>query len=153
LSSAVYHLLENRDQWEALVADPALANGAVEEILRFETPARQLQPKFLGADLEIQGVTIPKGHRIVPFLGAAHRDPAVFADPDRFDITRNAKLQLGFGLGRHFCIGASFARVEGQEFLRAFPQLLPNIYIDGPVEWDPSIMLRGLRSMPIRVGR
>ena len=151
LGSAVYHLLCNRDQWEALVADPELANQAVEETLRFETPARQLQPKFLNRDLELQGVTIPQGQRVIPILAAAHRDPEKFPDPDRFDIHRNAKLNIAFGLGRHFCIGASFARVEGQEFLKGFPQRFPKIRLAGDVAWEPGIMLRGPSRLPLQI--
>jgi cytochrome P450 len=150
-ASAIHCLLNDREQWEALVADPALATQAVEETLRFETPARQLQPKLLVVDTIIAGVTVPAGQRVIPFLAAAHRDPSVFADPDRFDIRRNSKLNLAFGFGRHFCIGAAFARVEGQEFLRAFPRTFPNIYPNGPVEWSSNIMLRMLEHLPVRM--
>ena len=152
LGSAVYRLLQNRDQWEAVVNDPSLAPLAVEETLRYETPARQLQPKTLVKDTEIAGTVVPAGAQVIPLLAAAHRDPDVFPDPERFDIHRNAKLNLAFGFGRHFCIGAAFARVEGEEFLRSFPQRFSNIYQDGPVTWDPSIMLRGLKNFPVRVG-
>jgi cytochrome P450 len=150
-ASAVHCLLDNRDQWESLIADPGLAPSAVEETLRFETPARQLQPKLLVADTAIAGIVVPAGQRIIPFLASAHRDPVVFADPDRFDIRRNSKLNLAFGFGRHFCIGAAFARVEGQEFLRAFPQSFPDIYPDGPAVWNSNIMLRMLEHLPVRV--
>jgi cytochrome P450 len=151
IGNGVLALLRNRAQWDALVRDPSLAGQVVDEVLRYESPSRQLVWKSPRQDTEVSGTLLAKGDRIIPWLGAAHRDPAKFKDPDQFDIFRADRGNMSFGLGRHFCLGAAFARVELQEFFSTFPQSYPEAAQSAEVEWDPGLMLRGLRTFPIQL--
>src|SRR5256886_3918788 len=106
-------LLQHRDQLERLRDDPSLDRHAVEELLRFDSPV-QLTQRITLDEYQVGDVTIPKGQNLVPLLGAANRDPAEFADPDRLDLGReNANRNVAFGGGHHFCLGAALARLEG----------------------------------------
>ncbi len=113
ISSGMLHILRNPDQQRLLAENPDLAGAAVEEALRYE-PAFQFVARVAMADLEIAGQAIQAGQQIVCVLGAANRDPAQFAEPERFDIQRHPNPHLAFGYGPHFCIGAILARMEGQ---------------------------------------
>jgi cytochrome P450 len=115
-------LLANPDQWQALLADPALIPGAVEEIMRAPGKGGGGIPRYARTDIDIDIVTIRAGDLVMLDNGAANHDPAVFADPDRFDVTRRAASHLTFGHGARYCIGAPLARVELQV---AFAQLIP----------------------------
>jgi pentalenolactone synthase len=115
-------LLTNPDQWQALQADPNLFPAAVEEILRAPSQGGGGIPRYARTDFEIDGVTVLAGDLVLLDNGAANHDDTVFADPDRFDITRNAAAHLTFGHGLRYCIGAPLARIELQA---AFAQLLP----------------------------
>ena len=112
-------LCEHPDQWELVADDPGLVDRAVEECARFEPVIRQGK-HFNEHDAELLGVPVPAGTLMTAYLDAAHRDPDVFEDPDRFDVTRRLpQPQLIFGIGRHYCIGAALARMQIQEVLRA----------------------------------
>ncbi len=143
--------MENRDQWERLVAEPELARGAVEELLRYDPPV-QIVLRIPLADVEIEGQTIPSGHMVTPVLGAANRDPAHYIDPDRLDITRNEAPLVSFGGGVHFCLGAPLARLEAQTAFRSLAQRVPNLELDGEPTWRPSFVIRGLEELPVRTG-
>lgn len=154
LGNAFTRLLEDRRAWEQLCADPSLISGAVEEVLRIDSPLiawrrRTTQP------VDIGGAAVPEGANLLLMLGAANRDPAKFPDPDAFDIRRpNAHQHLSFGHGAHVCLGAPLARLEArivlEEVSARVPSLrlvagqalefLPNISFRGPlsllVEWD-----------------
>jgi cytochrome P450 len=150
IGNGLLALLRNRDQLEKLANDPALAKGAVEELLRYDSPV-QLTARTATADIEVGGTVIPQGELVVTLLGAGNRDPAVFEDPDRLDITREKTSVLSFGGGAHFCLGAGLARLEGQivfnELLKRFPNL--ELAADEP-QWRDTITLRGLHSLPVR---
>ena len=105
-------LLQHPDQLEKLRARPDLMASAVEEILRYNGPVQSTKPGYALEDVTLHGVTIPKGAMVMPFLGAANRDPAVFENPDVFDIERFPNKHLGFGSGIHSCLGAPLARME-----------------------------------------
>jgi hypothetical protein len=127
IGNTVRRLLEERSRWEALVADSTLIPTAVEETLRFDTsvPAWRRMTK---RPTTLSGVQLPEGAKLLLWLGAAGRDPAVFADPDCFDLTRpNARHHLAFGKGIHFCLGANLARLEAtialEELTARFPRL------------------------------
>ncbi|GAB3851388.1 cytochrome P450 family protein [Dactylosporangium cerinum] len=120
------------DQLEALKADPGLWRGAVEEMLRYDSPV-QNTARVCQRPVEIAGTRLQPGHVVVPMLGGANRDPAVFADPDRFDVTRsNARDHLSFSGGVHYCLGAALARLEGEVGLKALFDRHPDLAIDGP---------------------
>jgi cytochrome P450 len=121
IGNGVLLLMEHPDQLELLQRDPALIKPAIEEILRFECPAKIVGRTNL-VERQLGEQTIRPGERVLVLLGAANRDPAQFPDPERFDITRTPAPHLAFGAGPHFCLGAALSRAEAQETLR---QLLP----------------------------
>jgi cytochrome P450 len=131
LSNGTVLLLDHPDQLEGLRADPAGWRNAVEEMLRLESPA-QNTIRYPDRDTVVQGVEIPRGTFVAPLLGAANRDPAVFADPDTFDVTRaNARDHLAFSIGPHYCVGAALARMEGEVGLRALFDRFPGLALAG----------------------
>lgn len=144
-------LLRNPAEWARLRADPAeRARLATEECLRFDPPVKSTQ-RIAAQDVELAGKTIRRGDRIRWFIAAANRDPAAFEDPDRFDISRQPNPHLSFGSGIHYCLGATLARVEGQEVFRALAERLPGLELeDAPLEYSPSIQFRSLQSLPVR---
>jgi pentalenolactone synthase len=115
-------LLTNPGQWQALLADPALVPGAVEEVLRAPGKGGGGIPRYAHTDFEIAGVAVRAGDLVMLDNGAANHDPAAFADPDQFDVGRRASSHLTFGHGRRYCVGAPLARMELQT---AFAQLIP----------------------------
>ncbi len=142
-------LLRHPDQLRLLRERPALIGGAVEELLRFDGPV-QRTARIPSADITIDGRTIPKGDLVMPFIGAADRDPAQFPDPDRLDITRADNRHIAFGLGIHFCLGAPLARVEGQIAINTLLRRLPRLALatERPA-FRQSLTLRGLESLRV----
>ncbi|MGH3767790.1 MAG: cytochrome P450 [Pseudonocardiaceae bacterium] len=121
IGNGVLTLMQHPNQLHLLQRDPALITPAIEEMLRFECPAKIVGRTSL-IDRELGGQTIRAGQRVLVLLGAVNRDPAQFRDPECFDITRTPTPHLAFGAGPHFCLGAALSRAEAQEALR---QLLP----------------------------
>jgi pimeloyl-[acyl-carrier protein] synthase len=142
-------LLRHPDQLRRLRNDPALIGSAVEELLRYDGPV-QRTARIPSEDVTIAGRTIGKGEMVMPFIGAADRDPAQFPDPDRLDITRADNRHIAFGWGIHFCLGAPLARVEGQIAINTLVQRLPALTLatDTP-EFRQSLTLRGLAALPV----
>ncbi|MEQ8860684.1 MAG: cytochrome P450 [Pseudomonadales bacterium] len=149
LGNALLALYRNRDQLDALRADPALMPGAVEEFLRYDSSV-QLSARNALEDAEIAGVALPHGRSVITILAAANRDPAVFERPDELDVRRANVKPLSFGGGIHHCLGAQLARLEAAEALAALFARLPNLELtelDAP-EWKPTITLRGVVRLP-----
>jgi len=142
-------LLRHPDQLRRLRENPGLIGSAVEELLRYDGPV-QRTARIPSADVTFDGRTIAKGEMVMPFIGAADRDPAQFPDPDRLDLTRTDNRHIAFGWGIHFCLGAPLARVEGQIAISALVQRLPKLAlaIDRP-EYRQSLTLRGLTTLPV----
>jgi pimeloyl-[acyl-carrier protein] synthase len=144
-------LLKNPAQMEKLRREPEFIGSAIEEMLRMEAPLQVVNRPAL-ADFQIDGKTIRKGQLVLLSLAAANRDPAQFPDPDRFDIARAPNRHLGFGYGLHFCPGAPLARLEAEiainTLLRRQPTIEPT---DVKLEYEPSLILRGLNSLPVRL--
>ena len=142
-------LLRHPDQLRRLREDPGLIGSAVEELLRYDGPV-QRTARIPSADVRFDGLTIGKGEMVMPFIGAADRDPAQFPDPDRLDITRTDNRHIAFGWGIHFCLGAPLARVEGQIAIGTLVQRLPKLALatDRP-EYRQSLTLRGLTTLPV----
>ena len=143
-------LLRHPDQLRRLRENPGLIGTAVEELLRFDGPV-QRTARIPSEDVVIDGRTIAKGEMVMPFIGAADRDPVQFPDPDRLDIGRSDNRHIAFGWGIHFCLGAPLARVEGQIAINALVQRLPKLTLatDTP-QFRQSLTLRGLASLPVQ---
>ncbi len=149
LGNGMLHLLSNPDEWEKLKADPSLVPNAIEEMLRFDSSV-QMTGRTPLEDVEIGGVTIPKGEQILNLLGAANRDPDQYVDPEEFKIDRQNVQPTSFGGGIHHCLGAPLARIEGEIALATLIKRLPNIRLanDDP-EWRMTFTLRGLATLPV----
>lgn len=147
------NLLRNPDQLERVRAEPTLARQAMEETLRFDHFNKFGSPSFALADLTIGGVPVPKGSTVICMKGAASRDPALFVNPDRFDL---ARADLGeahnFGLGPHSCLGAHLARLEGEVVLATIFEKLPGLTLAGPPEFTPHLFFRVMSRLPVRRG-
>jgi cytochrome P450 len=155
ISSGVLSLLRHPDQLAALRADPALLPGAVEEFLRYESPISHATMRYTTAPIRLGEVDIPAGEFVVVSLSSANRDGDRFADADRLDVTRSANSHLAFGHGIHFCLGAPLARLEGQIAIGRLLDRFPNLALavdPGELRWRNSTLLRGLESLPVRLG-
>jgi cytochrome P450 len=149
IGTGLWLLLRHPEQLARLRKGPALTRAAVEEVLRYEGPSGAAV-RIAAEDLEIGSRRIAKGERIFAMINAADRDPAVFAEPERFDIGRDDSRHLAFGLGMHFCVGAPLARLEGQIAFETVLRRMPEMALDmGEPEWSDSIILRGIKSIPI----
>lgn len=144
-------LLRHPDEWAKLCADPSgLSRLATEECLRFDPPVKSTQ-RIAAVDVERHGKLITRGERIRWIMASANRDPRAFRDPDRFDLSRSPNPHVSFGSGVHYCLGATLARVEGQEVFRALAERFPNLRLDSEtLEYQPSIQFRSLKSLPVR---
>jgi cytochrome P450 len=130
IANALLHLLTNPPELERVRADPALVPNAVEESLRLE-PAAATIDRYATRDLEFGGAQIRAGDYVVISIAGANRDPAVFPDPDRYDVTRaNARLHLAFAHGPHVCIGMHLARLEAQTALARLLTRFPKLRLD-----------------------
>jgi hypothetical protein len=141
-------LLEHPDQLARLRADPGLLPTAVEELMRFDSPL-QLFERTATADVEVGGVTVWEGQKVAALLGAANRDPAVFAAPDTLDVGRTDNPHISFGAGVHFCIGAPLARVELQAAFGALLERTSRLELARPARRRPEFVIRGLAELPV----
>lgn len=149
MGNGLLALYRNPEQLALVRDNPELLPGAVEEFLRYDSSV-QLSGRGALQDTSIGGVDLPEGAQVITLLAAANRDPAAFADPDRFDVTREQTRPLSFGGGIHYCLGAQLARLEAVEALNVLFERLPNLQlqrIDSP-DWKPTITLRGQATMP-----
>jgi cytochrome P450 len=143
ISNAILALLRHPDQLAALRADPGLADGAVEETLRYDAPV-QLTGRVARGGMQVGPVSAPDGAVLLLLLAAAGRDPEVFAEPDSFDIRRGAANHLAFAAGPHFCLGAPLARLEAAIAVRAFATRVAGAELDAAgLAYKPNLNLRG----------
>jgi cytochrome P450 len=155
IGNGMLALLEHPDQLEKLRADPLLIRTALEELLRYGSPVEIATERYAREDVTIAGVTIPRGGLVLAVIGSANRDERQFTDPDKLDITRDPNKHLSFGLGNHFCLGASLARLEGQIAINTLLRRLPNLRLAvprGALRWRRGLLLRGLESLPVAFG-
>ncbi len=149
IGNTILALLRNPDQWQKLRAEPRLVANAVEEGLRYESPVQMLG-REAAEDVAVGGITVSKGEHVMVLIGAANRDPAVFPDPDRFDVTRTDIDHLAFAAGPHFCLGAALGRLVGQLAVGTLARELPNLRLaEDKVAWRPYPVFRGLRSLAL----
>jgi cytochrome P450 len=151
IANAVHAFFDHPDQWAALHADPGLAAAAVEESLRYDGPIKALL-RMPAEDTTIGDVPIPAGARVMPLFSSANRDDAVFADADRFDITRHPEEHIAFGYGIHHCLGAPLARLETKILFETMAQRVRELQPAGDGTPVQSIILRGWQSVPVKVG-
>jgi pentalenolactone synthase len=145
-------LLAHPGQADALRNDPGRVAGAVEEILRLGAPGGGGLPRYAQADIDVAGVHIRSGDAVLLAVSVANRDPEVFADADRFDVTRTANPHLAFGHGPRFCIGAGLARIELQAVFAALPARFPTLALAVPVEQlqvRSDVLTGGLTALPV----
>ncbi len=147
--SGLYALLTNPDQLERLRNNPALVNSTVEEILRFVAPTAHFL-RTVTKDTDLGGQRMHRGDLVALFLGSVNRDEEVFAEPDRFDIGRTPNEHLAFGYGEHFCLGANLARMELRVLMRELLPHLGDIELAGPVSRTRSVVVPGIKHLPIR---
>lgn len=153
IGNGMLALLQHAEQMALLRGQPQLIPSAIEEFLRYE-PSTQKALRYATADGELRGKQIGTGQAVILLLASANRDPAVFPDPDRLDITRTGNRHLGFGAGIHFCLGAPLARLEGQiaisTLLRRYPRI--DLLAEQP-EWrEDLVTFRRLARLPVVIG-
>ena len=150
IAAATLMLVENPEQMAKVRADHSLIPNLVEEALRMEAPVQML-PRFTKEDVEVGGVAIPKGSVVMAMYGCANRDGAKYPNPDMFDVERdNARTQMAFGQGPHFCVGAALARSEARIAFELLLSRLNNIAlasVDTPTHRELSMTLRGLTNL------
>ncbi len=149
LAAAVQVLAAHPEQWELLAQCPELAPQAVEELMR-HTPIVLGALRIATTDIELGGMTFPAGTAVIANSAAANRDPQVFPDPDRLDITRQGAAPMqSFGGGMHYCLGAHLARVELAEALRVITGRLTEVRVAGAAPWKPLTGISGPLALPI----
>ncbi|MDQ1321739.1 MAG: cholest-4-en-3-one 26-monooxygenase [Actinomycetota bacterium] len=153
LSGGTEQLLRHRDQWDRLVTDEALVPAAVEEMLRWTSPVKNMA-RTLTADAEFHGTQLRAGEKMVLLFESANFDEQVFGDPEHFRIDRNPNSHLAFGFGTHFCLGNQLARLEVTTMLRTLRTRLPDLrlapeFTDSALPLRPANFVSGLEAMPV----
>jgi cytochrome P450 len=149
-------LLTHPDQLQLLRDDPDLWPVAVHELMRWTGPILGTRIRFAKEDVELGGQLIGAGQSVEALLVSANRDPRVYADPDRLDVTRrpvggHGEGHVGFGFGAHYCLGAALARQEGEIALRALFERFPDLALDSAEpDWEAVPNMRRLATLPLR---
>jgi cytochrome P450 len=149
-ANAWWTLFRHPDALAALRADPGLVPTAVEELLRYDTPAPMFE-RWVLEEIELHGVTIPRGQELALLFASANRDAARFADPDGLVLDRSPNPHLSFGAGIHYCLGAPLARLELAILFRAILERMPTLEVVAEPAWKPRFILRGLQALPVRL--
>ena len=149
ISGGLLALLEHPAERARLLADPKLLESGVEEMLRWVTPVTYFR-RTATQDTELRGVKIKEGQKVVMYYASANRDEDVFPDGDRFDVGRTPNEHLAFGVGQHFCLGTSLARLEIKLVFEELLRRLPDIELAGPVRRLRSNFINGTKELPIR---
>jgi len=150
LSGGIQALCEHPEQFDRLRRDPSLLPQAIEEMLRWVSPVMQFR-RTARSDTRIGHQEIRKSEMVVLYCGAANRDPEVFDDPERFDITRRPNPHVAFGVGTHFCMGSHIARLEMRVTLEEFLRRFPNVSLAGPPQRLPSNFINGIDRLPLEL--
>jgi cytochrome P450 len=146
-----WQLFRHPDQLARLRREPGLLPRAVDELLRYDTPLQMFE-RWVLEDVEIRGVAVPKGAELGLLFGSANRDPAVFEDPDRLDLSRaEAPQHLSFGAGVHYCLGAPLGRLELELSFGTLLARLPRMEPAAEPAWKPTYVLRGLEALDVTV--
>jgi cytochrome P450 PksS len=152
ISGSVYELLKDPGLRDWLEADWSRVNLAVEEFLRFATPVQFTKPRFVRKDVELGGVQLKKGDRIMPMLASANFDPQANPKPDKLDLERRPNRHMSFGTGIHFCLGHQLARIEAMCGLEALFTRWPKLHLavaPADIRWRRRPGLRAIEKLPV----
>lgn len=152
IGNSIHTLTAHPEAAERLRRSPELIKPAVEELARYASPVIMATERYARKDLELAGVTIPRGGLILGVLASANRDERQFAEPDHLDLGRESNHHLAFGQGMHYCLGAPLARLETQVALTTLLRRLPELRLDRPVQqlrWSPGLFVRGLEQLRV----
>jgi cytochrome P450 len=151
IGSGMRWLMADREQWELLVADPGRAPAVAEEVLRFDPPVQQTA-RVAHQPVQVGDVVVARNQWVITLLAAANRDPEVYPEPNRFDITRESPVEhLAFSGGIHYCLGSPLARLELSQAIRALAERFPSIRQAGPITMRPGTTLRGPLRFPVSI--
>jgi cytochrome P450 PksS len=156
ISGSVHELLKNPDLRDWLEEDWSRADLAVEEFLRFITPVQFTKPRYVRRDVEIGGVKLRKGEKIMAMLAAANMDPQANPHPERLDLQRKPNRHIAFGTGIHFCLGHQLARIEGRCALKSLLQRWPRLTLavdESEIIWRKRPGLKAIDHLPVMVGQ
>lgn len=152
IGNSIFHLLQYPQQWMLLKEQPALIPAAIEECLRYNGPTAMTTKRWAGEDIQIGDTLIRRGEAVLIAVGAANHDPEEFQEPDTFDVTREGKKHLAFGLGNHYCLGAHLARLEGEIALSTLLRRLPDLRLNADPQsltWRSGPLMMGLCELPV----
>ena len=151
LGNGMRALLLHPEQRALVWRDPECIPGAVDEMLRYDTPVMGVARRA-GEDMIIDGVALARGDRVNFAIAAANRDPEMFENPDAFELRRTVRSKITFGVGAHFCLGAHLARLQVEVAVRALAEEFPALQLtDASPQWRPTVLLRLLTALPVRV--
>lgn len=152
INNTVLSLIEHRAELPRLRSRPELIPSAIEEVLRFRSPV-QAMFRLSTRDVQMRDTVIPAGRLVIAMIGSANRDPAQFADPNRFDVTRHPNAHIAFGHGIHFCLGAPLARMEARIALGALLRSVDTIELAATEPWEPraAFHVHGPARLPVRL--
>jgi cytochrome P450 len=156
ISGSVHELLKNPGLRDWLEEDWNRANLAIEEFLRFISPVQFTKPRYVRKDIELGGVRLKKGERIMPILAAANLDPQANAHPERLDLERKPNRHIAFGTGIHFCLGHQLARIEGACALKALFRRWPRLQLavdEAQIRWCRRLGLKAIERLPVAAGQ
>ena len=149
MTNLLWRLLQHPEQLALLRSTPERLKDAIEESLRYDPPVLGLY-RTTTRSVQIHGKTIPSGAKVYINYAAANRDSSVFANPDAFDIARDRKRHMSFGLGTHFCLGAPMARLETEVAFKQLLARIPELTLMGPGERIAPFFLWGRKRLPVR---
>ncbi|MFK7958686.1 MAG: cytochrome P450 [Lysobacterales bacterium] len=150
IGAMLYCLASYPEQWRLLRNNPKLVRGAFEEALRFVSPVQTFM-RTTTRIVDVEGIEIPEGQKVVLFLASANRDPRQWDDPDRFDIGRQTLGHVGFGHGIHVCVGQMLARLEAQVLLTSLVERVDRMELVGKPQWRLNNTLHGVGRLPVRL--
>jgi cytochrome P450 len=149
IGNGMWAMFQNPDQFQLLQQQPEFVKTAVEEMMRYDTPL-QLFRRWVLEDMDYKGFPFKQGQEVALLFGAANRDPQQFADPARFDITRQDNPHISFSLGIHYCLGAPLARLELQIAIETLMRRLPNLRLEAEPEYRDGYVIRGLKNLLVQ---
>jgi cytochrome P450 PksS len=156
ISGSVYELLKNPDLRDWLKQDSSRVDLAVEEFLRFITPVQFTKPRYVRRDVDLGGVTVKRGKKVMAMLAAANMDPQANPHPERLDLQRRPNRHIAFGTGIHFCLGHQLARIEGRCALRSLLQRWPHLSLavdPSEITWHKRPGLKAIDRLPVEAGQ